>query len=425
MFHESSASEGSSAETAKKPSRNPYAVVYAKPGAKIFSISGAIARFPSSMVGLGIILMLEALYDSYALGGKVSAAYVIAQAICSPQIAKLVDRVGQARVMRPMMVASGLSLGALVACAVSGQPTWTLYLFAILTGATIGSVGAMVRTRWSHAISDPRELHTAYSLESAIDEIVFVIGPIAATYLATSVSPWSGLVVPIALMWIGGFWFLSQRKTEPPVITPLVGEKVPTVLRNPSVLAIIAVFICTGIIFGAADVSTIAFAEEQGDKSLSGPVLAVFALGSCISGLLYGARQWGSALWKRFILGIIALGAMVCMFFFASNLWMLGLAMFLAGFTISPTLINGNNLIQLVVSPRQLTEGLTWVGTALGVGVSLGSSVAGSRIDAEGAHAGFFIVVLAGILQVVIALAAMGTLRKRTEQRNIIEVESN
>lgn len=422
MFHESSSPEDSPAGAVEYTSRNPYSVVYSKPGAARFSLSGALARFPMSMVGIGIILMIEVLYDSYALGGKVSAAYVIAQALCSPQIAKLVDRVGQAKVMRPMVVISSLSLSALVTAAVTHQSTWVLYVFAVLTGATIGSVGAMVRARWSHAIKDPRQLHTAYSLESAIDEMIFVIGPIAATVLATSVASWSGLVVPIVLMVAGGFWFLSQKATEPPVILPIPGEKVPTVLRNPAIIAIIAVFICTGVIFGAADVATIAFAEEQGNKGLSGVVLGVFAFGSCISGLLYGARQWGSALWKRFLVGIVMLGLLVCLFFAATNLYVLSIAMFLAGFAISPTLINGNNMVQLVVSPRQLTEGLTWVGTALGVGVSIGSSVAGIRIDESGAHSGFLIVVIAGLLQVVIALAATRTLRARTQQRTIVDV---
>lgn len=418
MLPESSSTNGSSTGTSTKKSRNPYAVVYAKPGAKMFSISGALARFPMAMVSLGIILMIDGIYDSYALGGAVSAAYVIAQAVCSPQIAKLVDRKGQSKIMRPMILIASMSLTGLVLSALTKQPEWTLFLFAILTGATVGSVGAMVRTRWSNIVKNPAELHTAYSLESAIDEMIFVIGPIAATVLATSVTPWAGLAVPIVVMIVGGFWFLSQKATEPPVIKPIPGEKIPTVLRNPAVLVIIAVFICTGVIFGAADVATIAFAEEQGDKALSGPVLAVFALGSCISGLAYGARQWGSALWKRFIFGIVALGVLVTLFFAATNLWMLGLAMFLAGFAISPTLINGNNMIQMVVSPRQLTEGLTWVGTALGAGVALGSSVAGSRIDAYGAHQGFFIVVIAGVLQVLIALAAIPVLRKRTSQHH-------
>ncbi len=377
------------------------------------------------MVGIGIILMVETVYDSYELGGMVSAAYIIAQAICSPQLAKLVDQKGQARVMRPAVVTSAVSLSALIIATVTLAPTWTLFLFAILTGATIGSVGAMVRARWSHVIDSPKDLHTAYSLESAIDELIFVVGPIAATMLATTVAPYAGLIVPIFFMIIGGFWFLSLRDTEPPTVTYAKDDKVKSVLLNPALLCVIAIFICVGGLFGATDVSTIAFADEQGQKSQAGIILGIFALGSGISGLGYGARQWASPLWKRFIIGIVGLAVGVSLFLFATSIWVLAGVMFVTGFAISPTLINGNNLVQLVVSPRQLTEGLTWVGTALGAGVAMGSALAGAQIDRFGAHAGFYIVMYAAAISVVVALIAIPSLRKRTatQPHSITEVD--
>ena len=73
----------------------------------------------------------------------------------------------------------------------------------------------------------------------------------------------------------------------------------------------------------------------------------------------------------------------------------LAAVMFVVGFAIAPTLINGNGLVQELVPRERLTEGLTWVGTSLGVGVSVGSSVAGAQIDAAGSHAGFLVVVVA------------------------------
>lgn len=416
MVHQSPAANNDASPVVIPPKKNPYAVVYAKPGAARFSISGAVARFPMSMAGIGILLMVQTINDSYALGGKIAAAYIVAQAICSPQIAKLVDKQGQAKVMRPAILVSAFTLAALIACTISLAPVWTLYVFAILSGATIGSVGAMVRTRWTVIIDDPKELHTAYSLESTIDEMIFVIGPIAATLLATLVAPYAGLIVPLVLMIVGGFWFLSYKDTEPPIITYDKDDVVKSVLRNPALLCVVAVFICVGSLFGATDVSTLAFAEEQGSKSLGGVILAIFALGSGISGLAYGARQWGSPLWKRFALGIFVLACGVSLFLLATNLWALAGVMFVTGFAISPTLINGNNLIQVVVSPRQLTEGLTWIGTALGGGVSIGSALAGSQIDQHGAHAGFYIVMYSAAISVVVVLISIPTLRKRTIQ---------
>ncbi len=393
-----------------------YRDVLARPGALGFSSSGVVARLPMSMVGIGIVLMVEALYGSYGLAGRVSAVFVVAQAVCSPRIARLVDRHGQARVMRPAVLVSATGIVLLVVAATSrAHPVW-LYVSAVLAGATIGSFGALVRARWTHALGDdPRRVHTAFSLESALDELVFVVGPVLATLLATSVAPAAGLVVPVVAMVLGGLAFLAQRRTEPPATGTLPAAERPrgSVLRSPGMVVLVVVFIAMGAIFGATDVSTVAFAEEVGRPGLAGPVLAVFALGSLLSGLLYGARHWTSPLHRRFALGVIALAVGVCAFFLAESLAVLAVVMFVVGFAIAPSLVNGNALVQGLVPAGRLTEGLTWVSTALGVGVSVGSSVAGTRIDAGGAHAGFLVVVVSGAAALVATLVALPVLRPR------------
>lgn len=401
----------------------PYRDVLARPGALAFSATGVLARLPMSMVGIGIVLMVSALYGSYGLAGRVSAVMVIAQAVCAPQIARLVDRHGQARVMRPAVAVSATSIVGLVVAATLQAPTAWLYVTAGLAGATIGSFGSLVRARWTHVLGDdPRRVHTAYSLESALDELVFVVGPVAATVLATSVTPSAGLVVPVVAMVVGGFAFLALRRTEPVPAPAHEPRARGSVLRRPGMVVIILVFVAIGAIFGATDVATVAFAEESGSKGLAGVILAVFALGSLISGLGYGARQWVSPLHRRFAIGVAALAVGVCAFFLAQSLWVLAAVMFVVGFAIAPSIINGNALVAELVPAGRLTEGLTWVSTGLGVGVSVGSSVAGVRIDAGGAHAGFLVVVVSGAAALVATLVALPSLRRHAATRSVVTV---
>ncbi|GMA33404.1 MFS transporter [Litorihabitans aurantiacus] len=185
---------------------NPYKQILSKPGAWQFSAAGLLARFPISMAGIGIVLMISdgALYGSYGLAGQVSAAYIVAQAIAAPQIAKLIDVYGQARVMRPAIAVSMTSLAALAVVATNLAPTVWLFLLAAIVGATMGSIGSLVRTRWGAVVSNPDELHTAYSLESVLDEVVFVVGPVLATILATTVHPTAGIAVAIVAAVVGG-----------------------------------------------------------------------------------------------------------------------------------------------------------------------------------------------------------------------------
>src|SRR6188768_4282531 len=123
----------------------PYRDVLTRPGALAFSGAGVLARLPMSMVGIGIVLMISALYGSYGLAGRVSAVYVVAQALCSPQLARLVDRHGQARVMRPAVAVASVGLVTLVVAARADSNPWLLYVAAAVTGAAVGSFGSLVR----------------------------------------------------------------------------------------------------------------------------------------------------------------------------------------------------------------------------------------------------------------------------------------
>lgn len=398
----------------------PYRKVLATPGALAFSTAGALARLPMSMVTISIVLLIEALYGSYALAGQVAAVYTVAQAVCAPQLAKLVDARGQARVMRPSLLVAMAGLAGLCVAALTHAPSWVLFATATLGGATIGSMGALVRARWNRVVDGPRQLHTAYSLESAIDELVFVIGPVLATTLAAAISPIAGLLSAVTAALFGGFWFLAQRATEPTAAGRPVGAARRSVMRSGGMVVITVVFVAMGTIFGSVDVSTVAFAEDSDAQAWAGVVLAVFATGSLISGLLYGARDFTMAAWKRFVLGMVLLAAGISMFVLVSSLPVLAAAMFVTGFAIAPTIITGNALVQQLVLPSRLTEGLTWVGCAIGVGFAVGSSVAGWVVDAYGSHAGFFVSMGAAWLAALIAVSTAGMLRRATTRRDAL-----
>ncbi|ROS79183.1 MFS transporter [Cellulomonas sp. PhB143] len=404
---------------APDPSRrtNPYLAVLRIPGGARFSAAALLARMPMSMLGIGTVLMVERVYGSYALAGRVSAVLVLAQAVCSPPLARLVDRAGQRRVMLPLIFLAAVGLAGLVLVGNAHGPEALLYLFAAVSGGSSGSFGSMVRARWSHVISDPRTLHTAYSLESALDEVVFVVGPALVTILATGVAPSAGLLVALVAAFVGGLWFVSQRATEPPTSETAPDDggrrrRGRSAMRTPGMLVLVLVFVAMGMMFGSIDVSTVAFADEHGRPGVSGLLLGVFACGSLISGLVYGARHWVSPLWRRFVVGVVALAVGAALFTVATSLPVLAAVMFVTGFAIAPTLINGNALVQNLVRPDQLTEGLAWVGTSLGIGVSVGSSIAGGRIESDGAAGGFHVLMAAAGIAVVVTLVSVRRIRR-------------
>ena len=390
-----------------------YLDILRRPGTLAFCLAGLLARFGGAMMGIGTLLMVSSLYGSYGQAGGLTAANVVAWAAGTAYLSNLVDRVGQRRVMLPAAMVSAAALAGLVLCALAHTPIGWLYLLTVVSGGTAGSVGAMVRARWNHALSSSQDLHTAYALESTLDEVTFVVGPVLATWLATSIHPVAGLVAPIILGASGAVVFYSLRASEPPIIaTEPTASRGRFILAYPGLVPVAGVVLLMGALFGSIDVSVVAATSDWGARSMAGLVLGVMSLGSAIGGLLYGSRGWASALWKRFAIGACLLGVTVCTFFFATTPLVLGICGFIAGFCVAPTFINANALVGRLVPPNRLTEGLAWIGTAVGVGVSIGSTLAGHLIDLAGYHAGFGSVVGCGVLGCALGLMGAPILKR-------------
>ena len=403
-----------------------YREILTLPGAWKFSAAGLLARSGGAMMGIGTVLMVSALYGSYGLAGALAATNGVSWAIGTAVLSNLVDRYGQRRVMYPAILISAAALTLVVAFALLGLPAWTLFPPALISGLTGGSAGALVRARWNLVITKPEQLHTAYALESTLDELTFVIGPVAATALSTQVHPAAALIAPIILGLVGAQLFYSQRATEPapaPRRDP-AGDRTPLLSRLilfvPGIGSVIAVNLLIGCVFGSIDVSVVAAATGWNVRGASGAVLAVFSLASGVAGFFYGSRAWSSPLTKRFLVGVVLLFVFSAALPFTNSIVMFGVIGVLVGATIAPTLINGNSLIGRLVPQGRLTEGLSWMGTGIGIGASIGSSVSGQIIDVAGYHGGLVTVVVFSVLAAAIALASSRTLRRaaaRSDER--------
>ncbi|MFI8180402.1 MFS transporter [Actinacidiphila glaucinigra] len=381
---------------------SPYRAIFSTPGTRGFSAAGFIGRMPLSMLGIGIVTMMSQVTGRYGIAGGLAATLALAAAALGPQVSRLVDRYGQRRVLRPAAGITVLAVAGLLVCVRTGAPDWTLFACVALAGAT-PSLGAMVRARWTmiHRGS-PALLHTAYSFESVVDEVCFIVGPILSIGLCTIWFPEAGPLLAVLFLAAGVVLLTAQRATEPPP-HPREQHTPGSALRSRGLQVLVLTFVATGAIFGAVDVNTVAFAEEQGHKAAASVVLAVYAAGSCLAGVLFGLMKPRGTASRRFLLGVAAMGVSMIPPLLVGNLPFLAVALFVAGLSIAPTMVTTMALVEQLVPRAKLTEGMTWTSTGLAVGVALGASLAGWVIDAAGARAAFVVPASAAALAVVAA----------------------
>jgi MFS family permease len=444
-------------ETVSGPPANPYLEILRLPGALAFSSAGFLARMPMAMFGLGTVLLIAAVTGRYGLAGLVAAASSVSYALAAPQFARLSDRFGQRRVLRPQVALFAVATITFMALAELRAPLAAVIVFGALAGATMPSAGPMVRARWSVLLAGTGRLHTAFSLESVADEIIFVVGPALVALLATAVYPAAGVGAALLLCVTGTLLFAAQRRTQPqprglpprrsrarrPARTPhgpapggpapggpAPGGPAPSHTREgrfppetrprrariwddvPGLVTLVPVYWFLGAMFATIDLSTVGFAAEHGHVSVAGLVLGTYALGSAIGGLWYGTRHWRAPLERRFVITLGCTVAGVATFWLQPGFASLFAVIIVAGMSISPTLIAGYGLIEQQAPPERRTEGMTWLSSAISVGVATGSPVAGHLIDAYGARWGYLFAAACGAAAVLTGLAGLRWLRR-------------
>ncbi|WP_020674275.1 MFS transporter [Amycolatopsis nigrescens] len=393
---------------------NPYRALFAARGTRGFTAAGLIARLPMPMTHMGVLTMLSELRGQYGLAGAVAGTFTLAMALLGPQVSRLVDRFGQGRILLPATGISVAALGGLLLSAYYDAPVWTLFLFALLAGC-MPSMGAMVRARWTELYRGSPKLNTAYSLESVVDELTYIIGPAVAVMLCTSLFPAAGPLFAALLLAAGVLLFVPQKSTEPPV-RPRAEFGGGSAIRSAPVLVLAATLLFGGAIAGTVDTMGLAFAEAQSQKGAAGIVFSVYALGSGLSGLVFGTLKPAISPPRLLLLGVTGTALTTVPFLMVGSIAGLSVAVFFAGVFFAPTMIVIMGMVEQVVPAAKLTEGMTWMIAGLSIGVALGAAVSGQVVDVFGVRAGFLVALGAGLVALLTATLGYRLLRSRTAQ---------
>src|ERR1700712_4106316 len=382
-----------------------------------------LARMQMSMAGLGAVMLLSAERGSFAVAGIVSSIYALSAAAISPQISRMIDIRGQRRVVPKQLFLHVPAIAAIIFFAVYTELTWPIFVLAFLAGASQPIIGPLVRTRWSAMLSGDPQLRTAFAWESLIDEAVFIIGPPLATVIALQLFPAAALIPATTLLGIGTLLLLTQRSTEPPPSGRSRAKAGKPAILLPGVAGITAIFALMGGIFGAFEVTTVAFAKEAGHAGVAGLLLAFYAFGSLLAGLVFGVAKLKSSLLKQFGVAIAALAVVTLPLPFLPNIVFVGGGLMLAGVACSPALISGMSLVERIVPAHRLTETMSWTGSGMAVGIAMATPLAGLVIDSHGASAAYWVTSGCAIGGFLVALMVLPSLRRSIAAASEIEGE--
>lgn len=396
------------------------------PGSPTLVIGGMAGRLPIAMRSISILVLISAVTGSLAEAGAVSAVILVAQGVTRPAAGRLADRHGHRRVLLTACPAHAAAITLLLVTILARAPLWLVLVAAIATGCTTVPLGSLMLARWSALVGGKLQ-QTAYALESMLEEVVFLLGPLLVSLLVSAVNPAASLVACGVLTTVGSITIALHRRSEPaagiaaePAAGPgaepgaVPGRRRPRrVIALPGVQVLMACYAGMGFLLGAVDVTMIAFARGQGAPGLAGVLLALTAAGSLAGGAVYGAMDWRLAKARLLTVTTCVLTLGTVPLAFAPSFAVMALLAIVAGFAIAPALIAGTTLLQSLAPKGSLSEAFSWLMSTGPIGIALGTAAAGRLAGLSGFSYAAWMAVAGGVVALGLSVGGQPVLRMR------------
>jgi MFS family permease len=385
-----------------------YRALLALPEARWPLVASVAGSMPIGMYGLGILLLVRDANGSFAVAGRVVGAFGLANALGAVAQGRLMDRVGQPRVLRPAAAVHVAMLVALVAAATRGAPSWALALCALGAGASLPQVPAAMRSLWSALVEDEDRRQTAYALVTIVFEVSVVTAPVLVAAIAALASPAAAVLVAAAIGGTGALGFAatdaSRRWRGAPHAAGWLGP-----LDASGVRTLFVVLLAFGSAIGVLQVALPAFAAGRGSAEAGGIYLAALSAGSLCGGLVYGARPWPGPPARRLAVCLVTIATGCTLVAAATAPGAVAAAALVVGVMLAPTTVICSALLDTAAPPGTVTEAFAVLVMGIVVGTAIGNAIGGAVVDAASYRT-------AGLAAAAIAVAgaACALARRRT-----------
>jgi len=363
------------------------------------------ARAPQGMLSLCLLLHIEGIHHSYGAAGLVLGATSVGSAVAGPLTSRWMGAWG----MRPVLVLTILACsGALLVLTFVPLAVPAAMAVGAVAGLANPPIQSAVRTIYPKLVT-ARQLTVLFSLDATAQELIWVAGPVLATFLATQVSTVMAMLVVVAFLLGGGAWFVANREVGR-VRIPRSRRRLGAVLRRPGVLLAAIVGFVLVASFAALEAAVVSVFGDHDPRS--GIVLAIWAVASVAGGLLMGRLPMGRwSLARRMC--FVFLGAALALVML--DFWWLAGALLVSGIGIAPAIAVLSSQVSSSVRFSETAEAFGWTGTGQLIGAALGSALAGFLIDGFGSFGGF--IVSAGLALLGLGIAA-ATVRWQPDLRH-------
>lgn len=381
-----------------------YFTVLVRPRVLATFLASLLGRAAYALVFLPLFFTAESAGGSVSFAGLAVAVYGAGAGFMAPVRAWLIDRFGARYVLGFLVFAFSGALGALSALGAIAAPAWMILVMAAVAGVVAPPLGPTMRVAWAKLLPDAEDRRVGLSLDAVVEELLYLGGPALAGFLLVWFTPWQVMLLPTCLVLVGGILFICTQ-----VVSAMGGATTSRTTSNHSrplifevkfVALLLPAFLAGGL-SGMISVVVPAAESQLGGPGVVGIVLGVFAAGSAVGGLIYGAVKLPGSPVRQLLTGSFLFVIAASLVAWTSGAIVLSLVLALAGLFFSPVMIVAYIAAPAAAQAHQQNAATTWVNTGHNLGSALVSALAGILVQAYG-HTNAVLLISGGALLLVV-----------------------
>lgn len=366
---------------------------------------GVVSRIGQSAITITLYYYIVSLGVPIYSASIATGLYAFSAAAVSPYICATIDRRGATPVI------FGLIIGYVIVAALiwnsDGGPI--LIVLCCCLGSLQTPITVLSRSIWPQLTGDRGRLGPAQSLETIITEICWVVGPPLFAFSVTVHGAKTALIIAWIMIAVGTIGF---------AISPAVRrwKRIDTKTRNQRIFSKRFVILLTMVAAsassqGALQIVILNFALSHATVSTGGVLVAVWALGSTLGGIVYGGRSWSLEPVCRYALMILlATFPVSCMSISLSPI-MFGSLLFVSGLFLAPIHTEHFNFAMGVQTDSPTAQAFAWVTTTFQLFFGIGMSLSGLIFSVSGHFASVMFCASVSLCGMMIALSSSSRLR--------------
>lgn len=363
-------------------------------------VSSALLSLPQAAGPIAFSLLALMLTGSTAGGAAMILAMTLAQVVGAIPITRLGHHLSPARFLRLLVAIRTLALASIAVLAASEAPFPWLVAAAALAGSVNGAAYGYLRAVLNRLTTEAR-LPRALGISATLNEVTFVLAPVAASGLGT-LSPIIGVLAMAALGAAPAFLI--------PHVDPTPADDIPQAdgsVVTPSIMLWLCCAAAGGAAVAAVEIGAVALALRFGFE----PALAIlFTVPLCLASVAGGV--WTSVRNRRTTHGavvgqltIMTLGSVLAALGTSVAVTVAGAV--LVGSVLAPLATHYSLVLDDLAPPRRRAEVFALLRTANAAGVIFASAILATFSIASA------LVVVAGAMVAMTLVVAFAPTRRR------------